>query len=134
MTVSRELRKIKKGNGGFLDPQKVVNYARNPATALHSKFTWDDAKAAEEYRIWQARQIIRLELIVIEETNEPVRAYVSLQIDRTGGGYRAIRDVMRDPELRGQLLDEAKADMILFRRKYGMLISLAKIFEEMDKI
>ena len=40
---------------GLLDPRRVVDYARDPDTALHSKFEWDDSLAAEQRRLRQAR-------------------------------------------------------------------------------
>jgi len=151
-TVSEELEEIKDMNGGLLDPAMVVEYASSEDTALHKKFTWDDTKAAGEYRIWQARQIIRLELVVIRQdsngsmsliTNIPIdhektmRAFVSLPLDRQGDnerGYRDISSVMQDSDLREQLLESAKRDMSIFRRKYGMLEKLAKVFAAMDEI
>lgn len=35
---------------GRLTPQLVVNAAKNPKSALHSRFEWDDTKAAARYR------------------------------------------------------------------------------------
>lgn len=155
LTVSEELQVIQSNHGGLLNPVDVVEYARDESTALHSRFEWEDSKAAEGYRLWQARQIIRLEVRVIkdtpkgpvflevEESEEPearrVRAYVSLADDRYSEeadkrGYRKIEDVMSDPMLTQRLLEEAKRDMRTFRKKYESLSSLAKVFREMDTI
>jgi len=152
-TVKDELFEIQRMNGGLLDPAQVVSYARDPETALHGKFQWDDSKAAEEYRIWQARQVIRMELVVIRQgpsgkvsliadfddrmdTDKRVRAFVSLPVDRRGDnrGYRDIASVLEDTALRENLLREAKNEMQLFRRKYGMLERLAKVFSAMDEL
>lgn len=138
MTVTEELTFIMKKNGGLLDPVHVVNYAKRTDTALHSKFCWDDSEAAEQYRLWQARQIIRLELTILpQKKSEPVRLFVSLAEDRHGDeerGYRTITSVLKSTHLREQLLDEARRDMILFKRKYQMLQELAGVFEAMSKI
>lgn len=137
MTILEELTLIADSNNGFIDPVKVVEYARSPDTALHSKFEWDDTEAAEKYRIWQARMIIRAEVEVITEANDtPSRRFVSLLDDRkadTDRGYRAMVSVLSDEALRMKLLDEAKRDMLLFRRKYSMLKELAEVFAAMDK-
>jgi len=138
-TITEELLAIKKLNAGLLDPVKVVDYARNPNTALHDRFEWNDSKAAEEYRIWQARKIISLELIVIKGDNKErvIRAFVSLNDDRRNDGsrgYRGVMEVMSDDVLRGQLLEQAKDDMNLFKRKYYALKALEKVFEEMDNV
>jgi len=43
---------------GILDPQKVVEAARNPLSPLHSEITWNDAEAADSWRRDQARHLI----------------------------------------------------------------------------
>jgi hypothetical protein len=45
-----ELRQIEQKAGGVLQPESVVDFARNPKTALHGAFTWDDTEAARKYR------------------------------------------------------------------------------------
>lgn len=153
LTISQELQIIQEENDGLLDPVKVVEYAKDPNTALHNRFEWDDSKAAEGYRIWQARQIIRMELVVIaqnekgkietfagitEQDGKIVRTYVSLSSDRRPEegerGYRSLIDVLSDSEMREQMLEEAKKDMNVFRRKYGALSELAKVFAAMDEV
>jgi hypothetical protein len=157
-TISEELTYIQELNRGLLDPAKVVEYAENPKTLLHSKFEWDDSKCGIEYRLWQARQIIRLELVVIKDDNygkvhmfniksdkdeygdegKITRKFVSLKNNRistsTTHGYRNIVDVLSDEELRKQLLEDAKNDMRIFRRKYDSLNALAKVFSAMDEL
>lgn len=151
-TISDELIIIQSANDGLLDPVKVVDYARNPDTLLHKKFQWDDSIAAEKYRIWQARVIIRLELIVVkedvsgkvhiltdvsEQNGKLVRAFISLEDDRQSDdvrGYRSLTDVLSQENLRSQMLEQAKNDMNIFRRKYSLLSELAKVFEAMDEI
>jgi len=150
MTITDELLLIKEKHKGILYPAHVVEYARNPKTALHNRFEWDDDVAAEKYRLWQARQIISLELVVINSQPESpaeivtqltednckqtkVRAFVSLTTDRYGNqGYRTMEDVLSDDVLRAQLLEDAKADMITFKKKYKTLTELNKIIEAMD--
>jgi hypothetical protein len=151
-TISEELSEIQSMNDGLIDPVKVVDYARNPDTSLHKKFQWDDTVAAEKYRIYQARQIIRLELVVInqdiqgkayiladvtEEKGKIVRAFVSLEDDRQSEdsrGYRSVMDVLSSEDLRAKMLEQAKNDMNIFRRKYAVLNELAKVFEAMDEV
>ena len=44
---------------GRVTPEIVVEAARDPASPLHSAFTWDDAQAAHEHRLAQARVLLR---------------------------------------------------------------------------
>lgn len=142
-TVSEELTEIQRQNNGLLDPQKVVDYARNPETALHSRFLWDDEEAAERYRLWQARQIIRMELVIVEEPVTKrviqIRQYVSLPSDRiTVGrernGYREIISVLKNNEKRQELFESAKQDMLIFKRKYQALQEVSKVINAIDEI
>lgn len=119
-----------------LYPEKVVEFAKDPETHLHKYFTWDDGEAGQAYRLLQARQLIRVAVHVLEETQEKVRAYVSLTPDRKrgGGGYRATVDVLDDKELLRQLLDDAKAELQAFRRKYQRLAAAGELSAVFDAI
>lgn len=153
-SISEELRFIQTNNNGTLQPHHVVEYAKDPNTLLHNKFEWQDSKAAHQYRLWQARKVISLELIVVDRKSEKpcnvfvsmdndnvepgkqTRAFISLSIDRKGDkvGYRSIEDVISDEEMRQQMLEDARKDMNLFRRKYHMLKELSDVFSAMDKV
>ena len=154
-TITGELRFIQSNNNGTLQPADVVEYAKDPETLLHNKFEWDDSDAAHQYRLWQARRVIRLELVIVGNAagtpgkvildrndinispGKSTRAYISLSIDRTGevkNGYRSIEDVVSDDELRQEMLKDARKDMNLFRRKYDMLKELSAVFDAMDKV
>lgn len=135
MTVTEELEAIRQEAGGILRAEDVVEYAKAPETALHGRFQWDDTEAARQYRIWQAREIIRVEVTVLPNTTKETRAYVSMLSDRgEGGGYRDIYSVMHDPEMRSALLVQALAELNRLRVKYRLLKELAPVFEAMDKV
>ena len=133
ITVQQELELIRKQAGGVLRPSDVVAYAQDPETALHGKFTWDDDEAAHQYRLWQARELIRVVVTVLSDGAPAVRAYVSLMDDRQedGGGYRTILNVLRNPSHRAALLDQAKKDMKRFEQKYKLLEEMAGVIDAM---
>lgn len=63
-------------NKGRLTPQNVVADARNRNSPLHDIFEWDDAKAADQYRLEQARELIRsvkIEVVTEERTVSTIR-------------------------------------------------------------
>lgn len=130
----QELKRIAKRNGGIINPPDVVAAARSPKSPLHSKFTWDDTEAAEQYRLWQARQLIRVVVTLVPQTEKHERVWVSLTTDRGQSGYRALVDVLSDQDMRSQLLEEAKAEFAVFRAKFGRLVELAKVFAAMDEV
>jgi len=119
----------------LLNPQAVVSFAEDPRTALHSAFTWDDTEAAREYRLWQARQVLRVAVWTCPDSSEPVRMYVSLQNDRgKEGGYRAVEDVLKDSDLRKQMLAEALAELEVFQRKFRLLSELKPVFAAVSRV
>ena len=62
--AKRELEQL--ASAGQLTPQNTVERARDPTNPLHAYFTWDDAKAADERRLDQARLLIRSVRVEVE--------------------------------------------------------------------
>lgn len=60
---------------GSLSPSAVLEAARPEASPLHPVFQWNNDKAAEEYRMWQARELIR-NVRVVREGGDSVAAFV----------------------------------------------------------
>lgn len=134
--VVAELKRIAKENGGLLQPETVVEEARPATSPLHSRFTWDNTEAAHQYRIWQARQLIRVTVEVLAGTDESCEVFVSLSIDREreSGGYRIMLDVLSDADMRNQMLSDALEELELFREKYRKLKELATIFAAIKRV
>ena len=130
-----ELENILELSEGLINPEDVVLRAAKKTNPLHDYFEWQDGEAAHQYRLYQARKLIRVWVVVLpQKPQSPVRMMVSLTSDRGGLGYRRLTDVMEDAELRAKLLEESKRDMSYFRRKYALLSELAGVFAAMDKI
>ncbi len=130
-----ELETLIEESGGTLNPELVVAQAHEVRSALHGYFEWSDTEAARQYRLDQARKLIRVWVTVLpQKPQQPIRVMVSLRDDRGVDGYRPLVDVMGDADLREKLLEEAKRDMNLFRRKYSLLAELAGVFAAMDEV
>ena len=68
------LASIKRKRRG-LTPRVLVIESSKKESPLHSCFEWDNTKAAAEYRIVQAREILRFLIIAVEDQevdSEPV--------------------------------------------------------------
>jgi len=123
--IRNELESLTKR--GVIKPEAVVAFAKNPKTALHAQFTWDNSKAAAQWRLEEARRLIRVFVVVDDSATkkEPVRAFVSLKSDRqNGGGYRSIAAVRSDAELYAELLSDALDDIRTFQSRYSRLKEL----------
>ena len=136
-TVEDELEEIRSKFGGVLYPHEVVNYARNESAALHGMFEWDDTVASENYRVWQARKLIKVFVRVLPSNAIEYPVYVSLKQDRYNyaedgdslrGGYRSTIDVMSTPSLRKTLLEEAFEEIEKLEKKYQAIKELADVF------
>jgi hypothetical protein len=132
------LKRLAAENGGVLTAQDVVSAAEPEDSPLHPCFEWDDSAAAEAWRLHQARNLIlRVTVDVPVGAGETmqVRAWASLTPDRqkNGGGYREIVRVMKNADMRSQLLQDAKTEMEQFCSKYASLSELAEVFAAMRK-
>lgn len=72
---------------GVLRPADVVDAARNPNSSMHGQFEWDDGEAAEQYRLYQARILIRrVQVEVIRPDNQVVHIPTFVRAG-DGNGY-----------------------------------------------
>jgi len=136
MAVLDELRAIEERDG-ILQPKAVVEFARNPETELHSRFEWDNEKAGDSHRLWQARQLISVQVTYLKSKSDNVEspAFVSLVCDRNAqGGYRSIANVLSDDDLREKMLRDARRDLNIFKRRYQNLVELANVFQEIERV
>lgn len=128
--IEQELLALYEANNGLLRPEDVVEFAKDPKTALHKRFEWDDGAAAHQWRLEQARNVIRVHVTVVGAEQREARMWVSLDTDRyTTSGYRSLEDVMTDEERRKMFLKQAQRDFQTFRAKYQTLKELAPLFE-----
>ena len=136
MSVLSELQAIEESTG-ILQPKNVVVWAKkHPKSDLYNQFDWDDKSAAGKYRIWQARQLIAIQITVMKgkKSDINISAFISLTSDRQEGGYRSMVSVLSDGEMREQMLMDAKAEMEVFKRKYKQLVELTKVFDAIDLV
>jgi hypothetical protein len=115
-----------------LRPEAVVDDARSESSPTHHYFDWDDAAAAEQYRVNQARYYLRSIEVVREEHVPAVRAfYVVTKIEDEGDtqkkGYAHIETVLHDKELWRQVVAEE-------RRKLEATIQRLRNYEELAHI
>lgn len=127
-TAGNELQRIYERDG-VIEPETVVAESRTPSAPLHSCFEWDDEKAAHKYRIAQAQNIIRA-IVVVDEAKQPeTRAFVNVQRE-----YHPVSVVVRNPEKREILLQNALNELRWFERKYNTLQELSNVFAAIKEV
>jgi hypothetical protein len=127
--IGEALDAIRISTGGSLHPQNVVAEARNPRSVLHPHFEWNDAKAAEAFRVDQARALIRSIRVIDEAADDrPRPAFLSIRAD-DGVGYRAFKDVLSSRDLRERLLAQAERDLESWTLRYRELKDIVSLVE-----
>jgi hypothetical protein len=130
-----ELERIRIRHNGMLEPEYVLTAARDPDAPLHKAFEWNDERAAEAYRVDQARYLIRsIEVFVDRPDQEPsaVRAFVNIERDNERT-YTSTVDALSDPDLRRQVIASAWKELESWRNRHAELIEFGKIFAEIDQ-
>lgn len=125
---------------GLLLPADVVQEARNPNHVLHSDFLWDDSAAAEQHRLSQARRLIRVFVTTVPNVDKPVRAYVSVPLDRCPnedgevGGYRRTEQAIKSKPLVDSMIAEAKRKIISLSKEFAHLDVLRPMWDEIEAV
>ena len=120
--------------------KEVLEMARDPNKLTHKLIEWDDAKAAEKYRLDQAGRIIS-DLHIVEvglndkeqpqKISVPLRMFYHLEGEE---GYRPITKIIQDEDLHKKLLMTAYSELKSFTVKYSNLTELSPVFEAIREI
>jgi hypothetical protein len=110
--MADEIRRIA-ARSDKLTAELVVAEAVDPNSPLHKTFEWDDSVAAHEYRLEQARSLIRRIHINVDET--PVREYLFV---RSTGSYQHVADVMSTRSYREELLARFEREAASFEARW----------------
>jgi hypothetical protein len=132
--AAERLHKIRDKNGE-LTPRSVVSDASSPRSPLHPCFEWDDEKAADAHRLWQARKLIG-SIVVAEYADAPVahetRAFVHLS--SSSPQYLPIEVAMTSEDMRDEILSRARREIKLWRARYDAYEEFADIVAAIDHL
>ena len=119
--------------GSSATTAQILDKARDEQTELHKCFDWNDAEAAEKWRLQQARHIV-CNLVIKGKSETPrteVRVFFKTDAD---SGYKPTVLIMQDKDEYRKLLDRALAELNSFRAKYKTLVELDGVFDAIDKV
>ena len=138
--AGKEFEKIEK-ESGKLTAQNLLDSARPNNSVMHPCFEWNDAEAAEKYRLFEAKNIISnlVRVTVSESPKEQSerRAYVNINPQRgfgSKGVFISIERAMSDKETRKIVLKRALEELIFCKRKYKDFSELSKVFSAIDEV
>lgn len=132
--------------------QSFLDISRPEDSPTHEIFEWNDAIAAEKYRLNIAGCVIRsidvtrvevedatTEVSIVETKEEDQtykRAYVN--VNKSAGLQKAkfvpIEQAMSNADMRKQVLQNALDELNAYKRKYFMLSELAKVFDAISEV
>lgn len=108
--VVRELELLCDQHGGKLSPLQVVEAATPIKHPLHDYFTWDNDVAAHEWRLHEARKLLRVRIeIVLGEKRVLIPAFTSDPAERAleRASYVPTRRVFVSVDLRAAAVEDA---------------------------
>lgn len=110
-------------------PKDVVEKAEDEKTELHKCFTWDDDRAAKNWRLYEARQVM-CQLVIQEDEVPADRPEVRVFYKCDGkGGYKHTEHIVKHEDEYQALLARAYAELKAFKARYACLEELQDIFE-----
>lgn len=140
--IGVELEKL----GQSITPIAVVDIARPTSAPLHPFFEWDNAVAAEKYRLFQARNVINhLQVVVVNSAGEKqkIKAYFSQEIEgededgevNSERRYLHISLVESSTVASGNAIEIAKSELTAWKARYLQYRNhFAPVFDAIDKV
>lgn len=108
---------------GGVTPRDVLDTARSDNSPLHEYFEWNDKKAADEYRLEQARRMLRSINVRYIEDGQPkeARAFQVVHKQAYEGGprqYKSFQVLYGDSAFAAQMMDRAFEDLVTWKKRY----------------
>ena len=131
------LLRLSKEKGGIIKPEDVVADAQDATKAYHDYFEWDNLKAGDEHRKWQARRlmcnIVTVELVGDNKEPTEVREFYNVtQGDNRGYVHRD--QVFRNANLSDQVINRALKELELWQKRYEVYSDLQFACLEVKKV
>ncbi len=115
--------------------EDLVEEASHPKSVFRDWFTWDDSLAAKQYRLEQARSLMRsIQVrIIVTPQEAPVTLRVMHCVHREEGKkYDFINAIAQVPDELDEILQRALHELIGWRTRYAALQKLSPIFKPID--
>ena len=127
---------------GEFTPSDVVEAARPELSPLHDCFEWDDLKAAEKYRLVEARHLVNTINVVITAQGKEIEArgfysvVVQTEDEQIEHRYTAIRIISADSARREQVIERALLELQGWQARYQQYQEIfgGNIFEAIETV
>lgn len=115
---------------GSVTKERFLEASRPEDSVTHSLFEWDDAKAAEAYRLDTSKRIINcLRISYINDKSEEckVRAFVNVSEFSEKAQYESIEIILQQEDKRANYLARIKQELDNYIRRNSHIEELADI-------
>lgn len=133
--AGEEMEKIIQRDGQ-VTPESLLAESRDEGAPLHPCFEWDDAKAAESYRIVQARALIRNITVIVDtpqKQGETVRAFVNISREQKGA-FVSIQSAIANNEQWERVMELAIMELQAFQKKYSVYAQMTDIVNDIEEV
>lgn len=133
--AAERLNKLRK-QAGEITPRVVVDDAANSRSPLHPCFEWDDEKAADNYRLTQARKLIG-SIVVAQIDEQPMNLETRAFVHITAGDaarYEPVEVAMASESMRHEVLERARREIKLWRARYHAYEEFADLVMRIDAL
>lgn len=131
--VLGEICTIEKEKG--LTAKNLLKQAKNKKSSLHNFFDWENNSAGHQWRLQQARALINVIQIVVEEKMH--YAYENVRITTKNGGsqrvYKPKFEIISNEELRLQLVRRAIEHIKYWQEQNKSYNELKPIFVSIER-
>lgn len=136
--VGEHIELLRKQCKGELTPEDILADAKNDNSPLHDYFEWSDTAAAHQYRLQQARGLIRAVVAVYVDENKVkpavrTRAYVHIN-EPSAPHYREASHAMSQQKTRQLVLQRAWRELQSWRQRYKDLKEFSDLIAVIDEV
>ena len=109
---------------GYVTPEVLVEAARDPESAMHAYFDWDDDIAAKKWRKQQSRYILSSIRVVRNGDPKPRVMNVSVKLVEGGRAYQKTVVAVKDKTLWDQVMEETRNKLRAVQQRLEDLIAV----------
>jgi len=126
-------RIAKDDEDGLIQPEAVVEAARDPESPLHKFFPWDVERAAQLHWLACARHLIaRYTVIRVDEGPKFVNVILRKGTPGARRGYVSTERAVADPDLYEQIVGEAETAVVSWRNRLSAFERAHGVVEALD--
>lgn len=125
---------------GAATSKGLLEVAKDENSPIHKLFIWDDAVAAEKYRLHTSKSIINSLRIVVKVQDDYgneqkiLSAFVNIRDERRKAAkYMTVVDALNDDDTRNIVLNRMYKDMKSFADRYALYSEAANVIEAINQ-